>query len=273
MNEKLQYATMLEIPVSTCNVTFKNKKKSKSKKVRPLDAESVKQELLDKINSQEENQDLSKIQQEQEDFVCQEQADQEENAHADDSSMQSTAIVHACKVKPKKVRREFKVSIVGVQLAIIGVLVATIFLTNALYSDSGINVFLRGVFGNGEQVKVDDRVFNDFAPVISVGDSEITIDDGVMTLVGGGSVYSACNGKITSIVEQDGKFTIEITHSPNFKSVLSGVDYAYIGLEDKVYSNIPVGYVTTGVTMCFKSGDGSVISNYQIVGDAVVWAV
>ena len=37
MNEKLQYATMLEIPVNTCNVTYtpiKRKKKSKKRKRR-----------------------------------------------------------------------------------------------------------------------------------------------------------------------------------------------------------------------------------------------
>ena len=31
MNEKLQYATMLEIPVSTCNVTFQPTKKKRAK--------------------------------------------------------------------------------------------------------------------------------------------------------------------------------------------------------------------------------------------------
>jgi hypothetical protein len=72
---------------------------------------------------------------------------------------------------------------------------------------------------------------------------------------------------------EDGKYTIEITHSVNFKSVISGIDYAYAGLEQKVYGNIPVGYVTESLTACFKNQDGAVISDYQIVDGVVVWAV
>lgn len=278
MNEKLQYATMLEIPVSTCNVTFRQKKKSKGKKNRRVDSEVVKQELLDKINSDEiQSQATGQCEYAEQDGVQIQERTQEIDGEltqtADNGLAETTAVVHIGKVKRKKERSKLKVSIIGVQLAIIGVLVATIFLTNALYAGSGINVFLRGVFGV-EQSKVDDRIFNDFSPVLSVGDGEVVLEEGVMTFSGEGSVYSPCNGKITSVVQDvDGKFTIEITHSSNFKSVLSGVDYAYVGLEDMVYNTIPVGYVTAGATMCFKSGDGSVISNYQIVDYAVIWAV
>jgi hypothetical protein len=77
------------------------------------------------------------------------------------------------------------------------------------------------------------------------------------------------NNKIT----ENGKYDIEITHSDNFKSVLTGIDFAYAGLNDKVYSNIPVGYVMAGATMCFKGVDDVVISDFQIIEDTVVWAV
>ena len=173
-----------------------------------------------------------------------------------------------------KNKKKFKFSVIGVQLTLIGVLVATIFLTNALYADSGINVFLRSVFGNEQASVVDERTFDEFAPVLSVGDSEVSLADGIMSFTGSGSVYSPCDGTVSSItVNNDGKYTIEITHSTNFKTVLSGIDYAYAGLDQTVYGNIPVGYVTESATMCFKNQTGAVISDYQIVDGSVVWAV
>ena len=183
---------------------------------------------------------------------------------------------YTAEVRPlKKQRGKFKISVIGVQLAIIGVLLATIFFTNALYPDSGINVFLRGVFGTDKSVSVDDRIYADFSPVINLDDgSSVVLENGVMTFSGSGSVYSPCDGKVSAISkDENGKFTLEITHNSNFKSVLTGVDYAYAGLNDTVYHNIPVGYVTAGATMCFTGSDGSVISDYQIVDDTVVWAV
>ena len=96
-----------------------------------------------------------------------------------------------------------------------------------------------------------------------------------MTFSGVGSVYSPCDGKITAVsTDINGKYVFEITHSENFKSIISGLDFAYAGLEDIVYANIPVGYVReSGATMCFKGGDGLVIADYQIVDGSVVWAV
>jgi hypothetical protein len=53
MNEKLQYASMLEIPVNTCNVTVKTGKARKKKK--KVDTEQVKSKLIQKVNSEVED--------------------------------------------------------------------------------------------------------------------------------------------------------------------------------------------------------------------------
>ena len=56
MNEKLQYASMLEIPVSTCTVSVKEqKKKGLFKKKKQQNTESVKEELIEKVNEEVEN--------------------------------------------------------------------------------------------------------------------------------------------------------------------------------------------------------------------------
>lgn len=273
MNEKLQYATMLEIPVSTCNVTFKPVKKKKFFKKKKVDHESVKKELIEKINL-EESENL-----EQTELPLIAQNDLEQNFEQEDLNIQTdlTEQEQSASVRPlnEKAKKPFKISIIGVQLAIIGALIVTIFLTSAIYPQSGVNVFLRNVFGTQTVVQTDERIYADFTPVINLSDGEMpVIADGVMTFSGEGSVYAPCDGKITALTKtENGKYDIEITHSDNFKSVLTGIDFAYAGLNDSVFHNIPVGYVTAGATMCFKGASDQIISDYQIIEDTVVWSV
>ncbi len=176
-------------------------------------------------------------------------------------------------------RGKFKVSVIGVQLVAIGILVATIFLTNALVPNSGLNVFFRSVFGGGATTvtaKVDDRTYADFKPVIPVASTEgLSVKDGVMTLSLSGSVYSPCDGKVSSLTfnEETGKYDLTITHSENFKTVFSGIDYAYTEVGGAVFSNIPVGYIKEGATMCFCGENGKVITDYTLKDNAVQWAV
>lgn len=264
MNEKLQYASMLEIPVNTCNITLQPLKKRKLRKKKKTDTEMVKNKLIEKVNTEIQTE---KIEENFENPVDNLEVVPDENIEIENYQTEYSEN----KAKNKK---KFKFSIIGVQLTLIGVLVATIFLTNALYADSGINVFLRSVFGSEQASVVDERTFDEFTPVLSIGDGEVSVTDGIMSFTGSGSVYSPCDGTVSAItVNDDGKYTIEITHSTNFKSVLSGIDYAYAGLDQIVYGNIPVGYVTESATMCFKNQMGAVISDYQIVDGSVVWAV
>ena len=57
MNEKLEYAEMLEIPVNTCNITYKPSKNKNKKKLVKL--EEAKEKLLKKINNNVEKEPLS----------------------------------------------------------------------------------------------------------------------------------------------------------------------------------------------------------------------
>lgn len=277
MNEKLQYASMLEIPVNTCTVTTKPiKKKGLKKKV--VEAEVIKEQLLEKINMQTEQEEVDKkdidlkekvVEKSNEEVIKLEKEDDKEQ---DLTSKFSTASV----TNGIKRRKRFKFSIIGVQFAIIGALALTILFTSAVFPNSGINVFFKNVFGNDVIERVDERTFADFAPVIAMGDnSGIELLDGVISFDGEGSVYAPCDGVVSSI-EKDaqGKFNIEITHSENFKTVISGIEYVYANLNDNVYHNIPVGYLLDdGASICFKNGNGTVLSNYQLVNNAVVWAV
>lgn len=262
MNEKMQYATMLEIPECTCNVSsrhIKKKKIKKSKKENKLKGEQIKQEVLDMVNAEQQATD--------------EQAEQNQTLlEAENQILEQSDSASVYPYKPKKAKK-FKLSIIGAQFAIIGFLVATILLTNALYADSGINVFLRGVFGT-EKVEVDTRTFDEFSPIISMGDNDgVVLSEGVISYSGKGSVYAPCDGVVSGVIQtENGKFEIEIKHSENFKTVISDIEHLYVAEGDKVYGKIPVGYLQPdGASICFKNDAGLILDNYQIVDNMVVW--
>ena len=245
MNEKLQYASMLEIPVNSCNVTYAKLKRKKSK--RKPDAEQVKRQLLEKVNSS-----VERLETEQEQ-PCAEQVQVEQ--------------------APSTPKRKRSFTLVTAQLVIIGVLVAVIFLTNALYQGGGISVFFKSVFGG--QTSQTVKNFDEFAPVVALDGASVSLDEGVATLSGSGSVYSPADGVVKSVVKlESGKYQMEIAHSSTFSSVLTGLDYAYSLVGDTVYGNIPVGYLSGGdLQMCFCGSDGQMIVDYQIVDGTVLWAV
>lgn len=290
MNEKLQYATMLEMPVSTCSVTRLATKKKRVKTKKKPTEEQVKDQLLQMVNSDEglaNQQTLTFNTQKDQEQLLDQQVEQDyeqtilqdsdyQEVEQEDYKEQSSASVSNQQNDKAQQKAKFRFSVVGVQLVVIGVLVATIFLTNALFADSGINVFLRSVFSGQEQVQTDTRMYLEFAPVVAMGDNkDLSVADGIISFAGEGSVYSACDGKVVSITQsEDGFYDIEIMHSDNFKSIISGVDHIYVEQGQQVYRTIPVGYLqSNGANMCFADSEGSVITDYQIDNGIVKWAV
>lgn len=258
MNEKLQYASMLEIPVNTCNVTVRTGKARKKKK--KVDDEQIKSKLISKVNAEvEETTFIPK----QEELVQEVIPEIEEIDKVQEEQKNS----------PKKMK---SFSVIGLQIAVIGILIATIFLTNAFYPKSGINVLLNEVFSIEQVDEIDTRTYKDFAPVLAVDDNiQVVLDGGMITLTGKSSVYCPCDGKVSSVVKgEDGKFSITVEHNKNFSTVLSGLDNAFCAQGDSVFSNIPVGFIRNGgAQMCFYGAEGQMISDYQLQGSSVVWAV
>ena len=284
MNEKLQYATMLEMPVNTCNVTKVSKKRKRVAKIKKPNEEQVKNQLLDMVNNQKE-QSFSEV--ETNDFQdyqigngLLQEYDTEQAILTDEQNNNyletPTASVNNYSENKESNKKPFKMTIIGVQLVVIGLLVATILLTNALFMDSGINVFLRSVFSSEQQVQTDSRVYSQFAPVISMGNNQdLGLSEGVITVSGEGSVYAPCDGKVLSIAKaEDGTFNIEIMHSDNFKSIISGIEHVFVEQGQTVYKTIPVGHLeANGASMCFADSEGSIITDYQIENGVVKWAV
>lgn len=269
MNEKLQYATMLEIPVNTANVTYKPKKFRRGAKKKIKNPDAVKEELLLKVNSNAAPETVSETQTEvAATAVAEMPADNAELVEIPVEEPVEYASVHKKAKKPL-----FKFTAVTAEIVAVFALLAVIFLTNAFYSESAINVFMRKVFSPTTTETVHEKTYDEFAPVINFN-GDMAVENGVITCSGSGSVYAPADGTVSSVIkEENGTYTVNIAHSAVFSTTLSGLSYAYLGAGDKVYGNIPVGYVTEGgFTACFNS-ENSVITDYTLKDNAVLWAV
>ena len=277
MNKKTQYEQMLEMPTQTVNITHKKKKIGFNWFAKKVDSEKVKKQVIEKVNQNEEQivcNEVDLIQEDNGAKLTLDQTQSENEIISCDLDIVGTAETDTESVSIRPVinkKKKFKLPVVTLQVVIIGILMVTIFLTSALNVNSGINVFFKNVFGSPQTV--DNRVYTDFKPEL-FEDSEFLIDNGVVNFVDGGSVYVWCDGSVTDVTHDGESYTIEVTHNQNFKSVIKNLTYLYSQLGDSVKATIPVGYCEKdGQQMCFVRQDGSVITDYQIVDNSVVWAV
>lgn len=286
---------MLEIPESTCNITVKRKKR-KLFPIKKKSAEEAKDSLIGKINAENAREfpqeqvtetdgfsdgglmDLINEKQNDAEFV----SDGAEQFNSDfyetriETERETTDDNRTVNIKQAvKTKKKFRFGVVGVQLAVVGALIATIFLTNAFVPNSGINEFINGVFGRTQTV-TDERTYLDFGITLPVDDaSQVTVSDGIMSVGGKGSVYSPCDGTIESAVKnEDGRFDLVIKHNDNFRTEITGLDYFY-GIEGgPAYSTLPIGYTLgENATICFVGKDGEIIKGYDVTSGSLVWEI
>ena len=262
MNEETIYSEMLEIPVNTCNITYTPPTRRRRKK-KETPKEDVKELAIEKVNREFEAQD-ARAETEQPAAEMQQEPVAEE-----------TLSEAAPESAPEKKKR-FKISVIGVQLAVVVALLALIVVSNLFMPNSGISVFLHSIF-TPQTEQADTRDYNSFAAVLPTADGEVSVSGGVMSFSAKGSVYSPCDGEITALTQgEDGKYTIEITHSTKFKTVIRGIDYAYQELGSSVYGKIPLGYsLGENVELCFYGENGELITSYTVDNetDQVIWEV
>ncbi len=254
-----KYLEMLEIPVQSCDVVIKPKKRKKKdikeKVINMVNSGTEK----DAVNTVKENKPKRKLPSFTSFFVSKNKKKQDEK-----------------KVKVKKVEdvttRSVKVKssrfdIISVQVVAIFVLIIGIILTNIFWENSGINTFLKSVFN--EQDSVNTSTYSSFSAYSPTRSGETVLTDGVMTV--NGSVYAPCDGVVESItLLEDGSYTVTVRHSSSFTSVFSNLSYSYLEENENVYANIPIGYSQNDSFVSLFSND-SLLTNYLIDGDYIVW--
>lgn len=254
MNEKLKYAEMLEIPQSTCNITYKPAKRKRTKQPKN---DIVKDALIEKVNSESEQ---------VQDYVPQNEIEAVENVEQESCA---TNIV-----KTQKQKKHFKITAVGVELCVIGALIMTILISSAVLPNSGITSFFSNAFTVPKSEVVDSRVFSDFEPCFNaVLEADVTSENGVMSIKNQKSLYAPCDGKVQSVEQSsDGLFDITISHSDNFKTIIKGAKYCYVENGASVFKTIPIAYAgEQDISICFVDGQNNIITDNVVKTCSSLW--
>ncbi len=251
MEQELDYAEMLEIPVSTVNVVKKKslfKRKPSKEKEQTVPQEELKELVVDSVNERVGA------------FV-----------YAEDLSE-----------PPKKERKKFpafnfkkdKGGVVLIaEFAAVCAIAVAIFLTNLFMPTSVINTFIGSL--TGEKTPAEPT-YNEItlSPVVSeLSEAEIKIDDnGVLIFTAKGSVYPICDGTVTSVAETDGSYTVQIAHTSTFSSVITGLTDVYTAKGIKVKGNIPFAYSDGKNEVHVSMYDGETLLDcYKLSGEVPVW--
>ena len=259
MSESIDYAEMLEIPVSTLNVV---KKKGRKKR-----EEDLKERVVREVNERMEGEQRPAA---ETDAAFAESPESERIAVSEDVTDYTSG-------QPEKPQKKFFDSgVLIAEFAMVCALVALILLTNIFMPNSAINTFFAGLTATDETVYEDDRVYSELTLGSVVSDDiACTVTDGVLTFTGECSVYAPYGGTVESVAETDGVYTVEIEHTTSFSSVISGLSAVYWAAGDSVFSTIPVGYSDGASEVSVRMYDGgSLISSYSVNEENdIVWNV
>lgn len=234
MKDGMEYAEMLGMEVSSCDVYVKPKKTRKKKE--------LKDDVIKKVN-------------------------EPEVANVEFGEFGTDIPVRSNGEKKKK----FRFDVVYAEGVAVFLLAVTILLTNIFWENSGMNRLFKSAFGDGQTVQADTRTNVNFNAQSPSGEMEVTLDKGVMVFSGKGSLYPVCDGKVASVVEEDGKYTITLKHSDVFKTVISGVDFVYADQGDDVFKYVPVCYVNGGDAKVSMYNKDVLVTNYAVEGGSIVW--
>ncbi len=278
MNEEIEYAEMLEIPISTVNVV----KKQRRRKQKPTPAieptypsEPLKDSVIAQVNDKLSEPTNLTI----ESDLLAESANSEGSIDFDIPDRIDTVRLYSTEKKPfwswKKQalqpqefafeenaeefngfqekfdeseyakQKKFQL-VLNSEFAAACVLCGAIFLTNVFMPTSAINTFFRSLNGGTATVS-DNRQYSDFklsALVSEFSDTKLTLSPtGIVTFTEKGCIYPVSDGKVSEVAKTtDGTYRVKISHSDSFSGVIEGLDYVYYEIGDTVKSKVPLGY-------------------------------
>lgn len=243
MSDSIEYAKMSEIPVSSCEITVKEVKKKKD----------IKNKVIDKVNSRLD--EAVEIKPKRKKFSL-------------FSLLKRTKKENKVKVNDNSQEKKGRFDIVTAQLITIFALVVAILLTNIFWENSAMNNMFKHVFNKEKNVTLNYNEFDAVAPTV---DRAVSLDNGVMSVSGKGSIYSPVAGEVTHVEEKDGKWEMTVTHTDEFKSVISGLDCCFYDKGYKIYSTMPIGYSEGNAVTVEMFNNGNLITDYSIANGVIVW--
>lgn len=245
MEQELDYAEMLEIPVSTVNVT---KKKSffKRKPAAKEPQEELKELVVDSVNERVGA------------YV-----------YAEDLSDPPPA------VRAAQATENDRGSIVLVtEMVAVCLLAIAIFLTNIFVPSTVINSFIATLTETAEETYEPAYSELTLSSVVSqLSDAEVSVSaGGVLSFTAESSVYPICDGTVSAVTQSGGLYTVQIAHTSTFTSVITGLTGVYAETGTAVKSNIPFAYSDGQNEVNVTLYDGQTLLNcYSLSGVVPVW--
>lgn len=280
MNEEIEYAEMLEIPVSTVNVVRKKraKKRGAETRERKSDPADLKESVIAHVNDKLFDEPTKEERITAEAALFAESANSRGEVSFDDIPDridtvrlyaegetpfgESDTLLHPqdyaflgenspndrgrYEMNEEKGReRGWKIAL-NAEFALACALCGAIFLTNIFVPNSAINTFFRSL-AETKTDAVDTRGYADFtlSPIVSaLSDTEMTLSPtGILTFTDTCCVYPAVDGKVAEVTKNtDESYTVKIEHSQSFTGVFEGLSTVYYEVGDEVKANVPVGY-------------------------------
>ena len=295
MNEEIEYAEMLEIPVSTVNVIRKNERRRKKKSLLNEESKPLKEAVIDHINERIEGNE-SEISVDAELFA--EGANSQGELHFDpipdridtvrvystngpsgfwDDSLhpqdiplnteneapmyETTDNSHLGKILKNTLNGEFIASCA---------LCGAIFLTNVFMPTSAITTFFRAISNPPEIASADTRTYMDFdleSVVSDFSDAKLTLSpSGILTFTHACCVYPSADAKVAEIEQNgEGLYAVKLQYSDSFTGVMQGLNNVYYEVGDSVKAHVPIGY-TDGSTEVQGSmySDGTLLNCFEL---------
>ncbi|MGN0817915.1 MAG: hypothetical protein ACI4L9_03000 [Candidatus Coproplasma sp.] len=248
MENEMDYAEMLEIPVSTVSVV---KKKSLFKR-KGDEKNDLKDRVVESVN---------------------ERTGYTEGYSATRGDfIQTENLTDIPVVKREKHGRDGTGAILIAEAVAACLIAGGIFVTNVFVPDTAINTFI----GSLTAVETKESPYTDFkltSVVSELSDAEISVSaEGVISFTDRTSVYPVCEGKVSSVTQANGLYTVQIAHTSTFVSVFTGLSTVYANVGDSVQANIPFAYSDGENEVRVSMYDGEKLLNcYTLSGAVPVW--
>ena len=263
MENSIEYAKMIEIPINSCEYKFTRKKGILKKKsfIKAIN-ERLKKEVDNKRLQDQNDQVISEqpsIEQIENEQLSTPQIEQGEN---------SLPVLYDNNQSKKQTRLN---KIISAQVVAIFALISAIILTNVFWENSGMNVLFKSVFGS-ERTQSDTRDYNDFTINLPVSDQNaINVVDGSIIIDGEYSLYPVCDGKVSKVERaSDGTYTVTVEHSESFSSITEGLEMVYFSSGESVSKHVPLGY-TSGTAKVLLYDGASLLTDYASVENCIVF--
>ena len=293
MNEEIEYAEMLEIPVSTVNVVRKQRRHKKNALAAdkyPHGEEPLKDTVLANVNDrlrESVNNTTPEISPIDNGFTQEGGIDFDSPERIDTVRLYSSEhegtlypydyeLTDGTKKAPLPQSKAVRVAL-GVEFGLACTLCGAIFLTNVFVPGSAVNTFFRALNTPPTDAAVV-RPYTDFSLgsiVSEYADAELTLSPtGILSFTDACCVYPAADGTVSEVNKTaDGLYTVKVNYSASFTGVFQGLDVVYYAVGDTVKTNVPVGY-TAGenevqVTMY---ADGQLLNCFELTEEnCLVW--